>query len=238
MSRSRRVPNDVILVRRFQVYTLLMLRPAKLAVALLLVLVASALADKKPKSYPPFSLHKDVAVDLKITPVVVAKQKCGNWAWAAALETALRAQGVPLDQTFWVLRLNNGEPCLDSPGAPDDLIRYLERDPHVLDNGRKVRLHVNYTPGPPNSMDMLIRSVQQNRPVIIYWRGRARILEGITYDENVTPTGDHFFMARELRMIDLYAGSKDSARISKFTKGVDSLAEFEGTMQVQVVPEP
>lgn len=210
--------------------------------AVVLVLIATALsfasADKKVKSYPPFALHKDVTVDLKITPVVVAKQKCGNWAWAAALETALRAQGVPLDQTFWVLRLNNGEPCLDSPGAPGDLIQYLERDSHILDDGRKIRLHVTYTPGPPNSMDMLIRSVQQNRPVIIYWRGRARILAGITYDENVTPTGDHFFMARELRMIDLYAGSKDPARMSKFIKGTDSLAEFEGTMQVQVLPEP
>jgi hypothetical protein len=216
-----------------------MSRPAKLALVLALVALAmSALADKKPKSYPPFALHKDVTVDLKITPIVVAKQKCANWAWAAALETVLRAQGVPLDQTFWVVRLNNGEPCLDSPGATDDLIRYLERDPHILDDGRKVRLHATFVPGPPNSMDALIRAVQQNRPVIIYWRGRARVLEGVTYDENVSPTGDHFFMAHELRMIDLYAGPKEPGRISKFVKGTDSLAEFDGTMQVQVVPEP
>ena len=214
-----------------------MSRPAKLALTLALI-VTSALADKKPKAYPPFALHKDVTVDLKMTPIVVARQKCANWAWAAALETALRAQGVPLDQTFWVARLNNGEPCLDSPGAPGDLIRYLERDPHVLDDGRKVRLHVTFVPGPPTSMDMLIRSVQQNRPVIIYWRGRARVLEGVTYDENVSPTGDHLFMAHELRLIDLYASPKDPARISKFTKGTDSLTEFEGTMQVQVLPEP
>ena len=204
----------------------------------LVLLVISASADKKPKSYPALTLRKDVAVDLKITPIVVAKQKCPNWAWAAALETVLRAQGVPLDQTFWVLRLNNGELCLDSPGAPDDLIRYLERDPHVLDNGRKVRLRVTFVPGPPNSMDALIHAVQQNVPVIIYWRGRARVLEGVTYDENVAPTGDHFVTGRELRMIDLYAGPHDAGRISKFVKGIDSLAEFDGMMQVQVVPEP
>src|ERR1051326_1921119 len=110
----------------------------------------------KKKSYPPFALHKNLTVDLKITPLVVARQKCANWAWAAALETVLRAQGVPLDQTFWVLRLNHGEPCLDTTGAPEDLIRYLESDSHVLDDGRKVRLHVVYVPGPPTAMAALI----------------------------------------------------------------------------------
>jgi hypothetical protein len=218
-------------------------RCAKLGLVLLLVVSVSVsglaqIFHKKKKSYPPFALHKNLAVDLKIVPVVVAKQKCGNWAWAAALETVLRSQGVPLDQTFWVLRLNHGEPCLDSPGAPEDLIRYLERDAHVLDDGRKVRLHVIYVPGPPTGMDGLIRSIQNNQPVIVYWRGRARVLSGMTYDENVAPTGDHLFEARELRLIDLYALPKDPARVSTFVKGVDNLAEFEGVMGVQVLPEP
>ena len=216
-------------------------RFARLALVLLCAVAVPASAQifhKKKKSYPPFAAHKNLAVDLKVVPVVVAKQKCGNWAWAAALETVLRSQGVPLDQTFWVLRLNHGEPCLDSPGAPEDLIRYLERDPHVLDDGRKVRLHVVYVPGPPTAMDALIRSIQDNHPVIVYWRGWARVLSGMTYDENVAPTGDHLFEARELRLIDLYAPPKDPARVSRFVKGVDNLAEFEGLMQVQVLPEP
>lgn len=208
------------------------------ALVTVLALFASAQKPKKIKSYPPFALHKNLTADLQILPVVVARQKCANWAWAAALETVLRSQGVPLDQTFWVLRLNNGEPCLDSPGTPEDLIRYLERDPHVLDDGRKVRLRVVYTPGPPTAMDALIRSIQQNRPVIVYWRGRARVLSGVTYDENVAPTGDHLFVARELRLVDLYAAPKDPARVAKFVKGTDNPAEFDGMMQVQVLPEP
>ena len=218
-----------------------MWRFVRLAVVLLLLVVVPGSAQifhKKKKSYPPFALHKDLKADLPVMPVVVAKQKCANWAWAAALETTLRAQGVPLDQQFWVLRLNKGELCLDTPGAPEDLIRYLERDAHVLSDGRKVRLHAVYTPGPPTSMDALIRSIQQNRPVIVYWRGRARILSGVTYDENVSPTGDHMFEGRELRLVDLYANPKDPARLEKFVKGTDSLADFAGTMQVQVLPEP
>ena len=218
-----------------------MRRSAKLGLVLVLVgsMTISASAQKKKfKSYPPFAAHKNLAVDLKITPLVVAKQKCANWAWAAALETVLRAQGVPLDQTFWVLRLNHGELCLDTPGAPEDLIRYLERDPHVLDDGRKVRLHVVYVPGPPTAMDALIRSIQDNHPVIVYWRGRARVLSGMTYDENVASTGDHLFVARELRLVDLYAPPKDPTRIATFVKGTDDLSEFEGVMQVQVLPEP
>ena len=219
-------------------------RLGKFVLALLLVatLAVPALAQifhKTPKkSYPPFALHKGLTADLKIMPVVVARQKCGNWAWAAALETVLRSQGVPLDQEFWILRLNNGEPCLDSAGSPEDLIRYLERDAHVLDDGRKVRLHVVYVPGPPTAMDAIIGSVQSNRPVIVYWRGRARVLSGITYDEKVSPTGDHMFEARELRLVDLYAPPKDPARVAKFVKGTDSLSDFDGVMQVQVLPEP
>jgi hypothetical protein len=220
-----------------------MLRCARLTlvfavVAALAVPGPAQIFHKKKKSYPPFALHKGLTADLTAMPTEVAKQKCPNWAWAAALETVLRSQGVPLDQTFWVLRLNNGELCLDSPGAPQDVIRYLERDAHVLDDGRKVRLHATYVPGPPNSMDAIIRSVQQNHPVIVFWRGRARILAGITYDENVAPTGDHLFEARELRLVDLYAAPKDPARVAKFVKGSDSLADFDGMMQVQVLPEP
>jgi hypothetical protein len=218
-------------------------RLGKLALALLLAATfavpgSAQIFHKKKKSYPPFALHKNLVVDLQPMPQVVAKQKCGNWAWAASLETALRAQGVPLDQTFWILRLNNGEVCLDSAGTPDDLIRYLERDPHFLGEGKKVQLRVQYVPGPPTAMDAMIRSVQQNRPMIVYWRGRARIISGVTYDENVSTTGDHIFAVQELRMIDLYAAPADPARVSKFVKGTDSLADFDGIMMVQVVPAP
>ena len=216
-------------------------RSVRLTFALLLLVAVSGSAQifhKKKKSYPPFALHKNLVVDLQPMPQVVAKQKCGNWAWAAALETALRSQGVPLDQTFWILRLNNGELCLDSAGTPEDLIRYLERDPHFLDNGSKVQLRVLWVPGPPTAMDLMIRSIQTNRPIIVFWRGRARVLSGVTYDENVSTTGDHIFAARELRMIDLYAAPTDAARVVKFDKVTDSLSEFSGTMQVQVVPAP
>jgi len=218
-----------------------MLRSVRLALVLLLLVAVPGSAQifhKKKKSYPPFALHRNLVVDLQPLPQVVAKQKCGNWAWAAALETALRAQGVALDQTFWILRLNNGELCLDSAGTPEDLIRYLERDPHFLDNGKKVQLHVLWVPGPPTAMDLLIRSVQLNRPIIVFWRGRARVLSGVTYDESVSTTGDRIFDAREMRMIDLYAPPTDPTRVATFVKGTDNLAEFTGTMQVQVVQVP
>ena len=220
-----------------------MRRLSKLVLALLLAATfavpgSAQIFHKKKKSYPPFALHKDLVADLNPMPQVVAKQKCGNWAWAAALETVLRSQGVPLDQTFWILRLNNGELCLDSAGTPDDLIRYLERDPHFLGDGKKIQLRVVYVPGPPTAMDTVIRSIQQNRPIIVYWRGRARIVSGVTYDEQVSTTGDHFFAARELRMVDLYAAPTDPARVSKFDRATDSLAEFDGIMMVQVVPAP
>ena len=218
-----------------------MLRSARLALVLLLLVAVPGSAQifhKKKKSYPPFAAHKGLTADLQMMPVVVAKQKCENWAWAAALETVLRSQGVPLDQSFWVQRLNNGERCLNSPGAPGDLIRYLERDSHVLSDGRKIRLRVQYLPGPPTYVDGMIRAIQQNHPIIVFWRGRARVLTGVTYDESVASTGDRIFDARELRLVDLYAAPQDPARVAKFVKATDSLSEFDGTMQVQVIPEP
>jgi len=218
-----------------------MRRSSKIMIVLLLLMAVPGSAQifhKKKKSYPPFAAHKGLTADLQVMPVVVAKQKCENWAWAAALETVLRSQGVPLDQSFWVQRLNNGERCLNSPGTPEDLIRYLERDPHVLADGSKIRLRVQYLSGPPTYMDAMIRSIQQNHPIIVFWRGRARVLVGVTYDESVASTGDRTFEARELRLVDLYAAPNDPARMAKFVKGTDSLSDFAGTMQVQVLPEP
>src|SRR5262249_15015193 len=40
---------------------------------------------------------------------VPAKQKCENWAWAAALETALKAQHAEIPQNYWVMKADGGE---------------------------------------------------------------------------------------------------------------------------------
>src|SRR5262245_16526970 len=108
-----------------------------------LLLVAAAPAQKKKA---PFYLRPGKDESLAKMPSVVAKQKCGNWAWAASLEAALRAQDVPLDQTFWVLRLNRGELCLDTAGDPESLAHFLESQAWVLDDGRKMRLQATYSP--------------------------------------------------------------------------------------------
>lgn len=183
----------------------------------------------------PLQLKPGQTAQLAVLPAVVARQKCENWAWAAALEAVLRVQGVRLDQTYWVTRLNGGELCLPRAGAPDDLIRALESQRHVLDDGRTMRLHVRYTAGAPRSVDDLIMSLRQNRPLILFWRGHACLLSAMTYDEFIGPNGARIFEVRDLSLVDAYYKPGERGRTGTFVKGANDLAELDGMMQVQVV---
>ena len=60
-------------------------------------------------------LRPDQQVELAdLLSMAPAKQKCENWAWAAAVESILRAQEVPLAQSYWVTKADGGEVCKES----------------------------------------------------------------------------------------------------------------------------
>lgn len=203
-----------------------------IAIGCLLMLAAAAPAQKRKA---PFYVHPGKDEALATMPSVVARQKCGNWAWAAALEASLRAQDVSLDQTFWVLRLNRGELCLPDAGAPEQLVRFLESETWILDDGRKLNLKATYSPMLPHSVDDFILALRQNRLLILYWRGYAHLLVGMTYDEYLGPNNTRRFEVRTLRLLDPYRNPGDKDRVATFTKGTDDIGEFTGMMQVQVI---
>src|SRR3954470_4954144 len=171
-----------------------------------LAFFALPLAAGKKKS--PFSMTRPgMKAELATLPSIVAKQKCGNWAWAAGFEAMLRTQGAgaPLDQSYWITRLNGGEVCLDAVGRWEDLLRTLERADYVLDDGRKLRLEPRFIAGAPTVPDDLIMAMRRNQPIMLMWRGRGYLLAGVTYDEQIATTGSRMFEITELKLLDPYA---------------------------------
>src|SRR5438045_4397014 len=101
-----------------------MKRPTHYALlAMILVITISALAGPldflffwrkppQPKGGVSKMLRPDQRVELaELLSMASAKQKCENWAWAAVLESILKAQKVPLTQSYWVTKPDGGEVC-------------------------------------------------------------------------------------------------------------------------------
>src|SRR3954465_16012766 len=86
------------------------------------LLIALSLQAADQKQGQQYYLKPGQAADLAgDTKLNTARQNCENWAMAAGLETMLQRQNVPLDQSFWVMRLNGGELCVDDLPTIDPL---------------------------------------------------------------------------------------------------------------------
>ena len=96
--------------------------------------------------------RQDQQVELaELLSMAPAKQKCENWAWAAAVESILRAQKVPLAQSYWVTKADGGEVCKESATDLNALPKLINGS-YVLDDGRKVRLVATLVAGAPAEM--------------------------------------------------------------------------------------
>src|SRR5438270_11424183 len=129
---------------------------ARLHFALFFLLIALSMQAADQKQGQRYYLKPDQTADLAAeAKLSTAKQNCENWAVAAGLETMLQRQNVPLDQSFWVMRLNGGELCVNDMPTIDALKLMVNRD-FVLDDGRHVRLEIHFEPGPPVNIDPVI----------------------------------------------------------------------------------
>ena len=193
---------------------------------LLVTLTLQAADQKKGQQY---YLKPDQTADLASeTKLNTAKQACENWAIAAGLETMLKQQNVSLDQNFWVMRLNGGELCLDDMPSIDALKLVVNRD-FVLDDGRHVRLEINFMPGPPVSIDPVIAGLKLQQVTLLLWRGHPYYLTGVTYDERIGRDGTRFFEVKEIRLANTYAKLPGVT----FQKGRDDPAEIQGIFECQ-----
>lgn len=185
--------------------------------------------------------------DLELAP---ATQRCTNWAWAAALEAALRHRQVPLAQSFWVEKMNGGQICLDRPlivreagrhalsndVQPQDLQALADgiTGEYTLDDSRKVRIAAHSSAGLPQEPNALIADLRDSRPVLLFWRNHAYLLYSILYDEYIYPTGQRMYFMKELRLLDpLQPAGKQKV---SFTVGEDDAAEIEGVVEITATP--
>src|SRR5690349_794625 len=183
-----------------------MLRAVSANVVVLLVTAVSLYAGDNVKKLGGQSyLRKpDQTADIAEPKLISAKQACENWALAAGLESMLSQLNVALDQNFWVMRINAGEIC--SPDLPSaDVLTKLVNQEFILDDGRKVRLELQYAGGGPTDVDSVIARLQHNQLSLLVWRGHPYYVVGATYDENVGRDGTRFFEIKELRLANTFA---------------------------------
>jgi hypothetical protein len=196
------------------------------AVFFLLITLSLQAADQKQGQQ--YYLKPDQTADLAAeTKLSTAKQNCENWAIAAGLETMLQQQSVPLDQSFWVMRLNGGELCVDDLPTIDALKLVVNRD-FVLDDGRHVRLEIQFTPGPPVSIDSVIAGLKLQQVTLLLWHGHPYYLTGMTYDERIGRDGTRFFEVKEIRLANTYPKLPGAT----FQKGREDPAEIQGILSV------
>jgi len=204
---------------------------AKLHFAVFLLLIALSVQAADQKQGQRYYLKPDQTADLAAeTKLNTAKQSCENWAVAAGLETMLQRQNVPLDQSFWVMRLNGGELCLSDMPTIDALTQAVDKE-FVLDDGRHVRLEIHFEPGPPVNVDPVIAGLKQQQVTLLLWRGHPYYLTGVTYDERIGRDGTRFFEVKEIRLANTYPKLPGVT----FLKGRDDPAEIQGILSVKVL---
>ena len=201
-----------------------------MAIVFLLLTLSLRAADRKQGQQ--YYLKPDQTADLaQDTKLNTAKQSCENWALAAGLETMLQQRNVALDQSFWIMRLNGGELCVDDLPAIDALKSVVNRD-FVLDDGRHVRLEIHFEPGPPVNIDPVIAGLKLQQVSLLLWHGHPYYLTGVTYDERIGRDGTRFFEVKEIRLANTYAKLPGIT----FQKGRDDPAEIQGILTVAVLP--
>ncbi|HWG48167.1 MAG TPA: hypothetical protein VN669_00655 [Candidatus Acidoferrales bacterium] len=202
-----------------------------MALLFLLGVISLQGGDKPSKKLrQDYQLKPDQTAELKSAKLVTAKQSCENWALAAGLETMLADKGVALDQSFWVMRLNYGEVCADLPSM--DALAKVVDDEFVLDDGRHVRLELQYTDGAPGRVDSIIAGLQQQQAALMIWRGHPYYISGVTYDEYIGRDGGRLFEIKELRLANTFAGKPGVA----FERGRDDAGEIQEIVTVSVNP--
>ena len=163
-----------------------------------------------------------------------AQQKCENWAWAAALETSLKAQQAEIPQNYWIMKADGGEVCKDGPADLEALTKLISGD-YALDDGRKVRIDAQAVEGAPTNMDSLILAPRQGRPLIFFWKGHAYVYRGLAYNEMVATTGAREFEVEQVDLLDPFFDTAEK-QAAVFDREKDDPNDINGVLDVKVTP--
>jgi hypothetical protein len=202
----------------------------RLATVLLLLTAISVSALDKKKPQQAYLYRPDQTAGLKTEDLATTAHQCESWAMATGLEAMLRQQKVNLDRHFWLMRLYGGELCVQELPSAESLAREIN-DEFVLDDGRHVRLQLDFTPGAPSDVDSIIAGLENQRIALLILRGHLYYLAGATYDEHIGRDGSRLYEIKELRLANTYSGQPGTT----FEKGHDDVGEIGGIVTVTVL---
>ncbi len=193
-------------------------------------------ADAGKKKFQGFTPQKlaDQKIEIEdiANGIAPAIRPCANYAWAAAAETVLKYQNVFLKQEDFVVKANGGSICLDQVSDFTRAVNAISGD-YALADGRKIRLHAEYVPGVPITLEPIALALRNRIPLMMVYRGRAMVLYGVVYDENTESSGQKDFIIRELKMMDPRAFGTPEAKVL-FVNGKDDASQISGMMSILV----
>jgi hypothetical protein len=204
-------------------------------IAVLIALSATLHADKRKKAL--VLVRPDQSFEIPDAPksFATSARACANDMWGAAVATALKAQDVVLPAKDFAFRLAGGDACM--PTLPEfDILRKSVENDYPFGNGRRFRIRLERTPGPPDAADPLAIELHEKRPLIFIYRGRPLLLYGLTYDEHILNNLRKELWITELRLVDPAASVGSEARIVKFKRHDPRTADIEGVIKVVATP--
>jgi hypothetical protein len=208
----------------------------RIMVALSVCILSAGLSAAKKRAPAMYVKPDQVAEIADASQTFASAEKtCANYAWAAAVNTLLAPDDVRLPQAHWVLRATAGDKCLAKIDDVAAFTRQVDGD-YTLNNGRRIHLRTSFSPGPPDTIDTLVMALRERRSAIILLSGRAYLLQGILYDDHMRSYNDHFFIVKELRLIDPAIAPGAKGRTATFVRDKDdaNVREIEGIITLTV----
>jgi hypothetical protein len=195
-----------------------------IAVALFIVSITGGASAS-----PPDSVQYVPRVDrLTYVAFVPAKQRCENWAFAAALQSVLEMQGVGIPQATWVAKLSGNGGCGMSVKSAADLPDIIDGD-YKLDSGATIRLKTEIV---DTSVDpgRLIGDIRANRPFLVTWKNHVYMASAIYYVDEVHASGLHKYDIQEIHLMDPFSGAEQQPVV--FHKSRTTLNEINSIVEV------
>src|SRR5260221_12447551 len=115
------------------------------------VLLANLLNARSQQNQGPTYFRSGLTANVETDKLIIAKQKCENWALAAGLETLSQRQGLAFDQNYWAAGLDGVESCRQKLPSLEDIAHTLTRDV-VLPGGKRSCVEVILASGGPTSV--------------------------------------------------------------------------------------
>jgi hypothetical protein len=204
---------------------------------LLLAMLLSASAQDNKKQKGEMYKRLDQIVEIADAPAkaATASKNCTNYAWAAGVETMLKAQGFPMKHEDLVMKASGGMKCYQNEAWDfAETTKFISGE-YVPFPSQKRRVEATWVAGAPRYPDAIIVSLRDGQPVMVVWKGKPYLLYGVLFDAYLTPnTKENIFYIKELRLIDPTVPADKAERKTIFLRESNDPNEIDGVLWVKV----